>query len=57
QAAALLIGAAPGGSEYTPSLDLRVDDHPEPIGELLRLCGLMLPGTPLLPGTPYLFQK
>ena len=44
QAAALLVSSAgPEASEYTPQADLRVDDHPAPIVELQRLCGLHLP--------------
>ena len=38
QAAALLVY----GSESYPTLDLRVDDHAEPIGELFRLYGKSL---------------
>lgn len=43
QAAALLVGAVGrGASEYRPAVDLRVDDHPEPLVELQRLCRLLL---------------
>ena len=46
QAAAVLVGGlGEGASEYMPAVDYRVDDHPAPIAELMRIYRIAFPAT------------